>query len=47
MMITGMVTSVITASVCPIVVFSLDVIELRPIWAVRRSLEVKTSDGHR
>ncbi len=38
---------VITAKVCPIVVFSLDVMELRPICAVRRLLDVKTSEGHR
>ena len=38
---------VITAKVCPIVVFSLDVMELRPICAVRRLLDVKTNEGHR
>ena len=47
MMMTGIVTRVITASVCPIVVFSLDVMEFRPIWAVSRSLDVNTSDGQR
>ena len=30
-MMTGIVISVMTASVCPIVVFSLDVMEFRPI----------------
>ena len=47
MMITGMVISVIAASVCPIVVFSFAVIALRPICAVSRSLDVNTSDGQR
>lgn len=47
MIMTGMVTSVITASVCPIVVFSFAVMEFKPIYAVSKSLDVNTSEGQR
>ena len=47
MIITGIVTMVITARVCPMVVLSLEVMEFKPIWAVKRLLEVNTSEGHR
>ncbi len=46
-MITGIVTNVITASVCPIVVLSFDVIAVKPICAVSRLLDVNTRDGYR
>ena len=42
-----MVINVMTARVCPIVVLSLEVMEFKPICAVKRSLEVNTSEGQR
>lgn len=46
-MITGIVIIVMTARVCPMVVFSFEVMAFKPICAVRRSPEVNTRAGQR